>query len=291
MDRSNKLILGTVQFGLPYGVNNQNGLIPESEVYKIFERAVSLGINFLDTAAAYGDAEKRIGIFKRGGMEFEVITKFSKTEGENWEKSLKDSLDKMNIEIVDTVMFHSYEAFFKNRKNLSEIIDSGKERLFKRLGVSVYNNEELLALKQVKEIEVVQLPFNLLDNEYQRGEIVEELKNSGKKIHTRSCFLQGLFFMDEKNLPGNLKPLKPWLGKIKAIAKENNIEIGHLSLQYVLNKNYVDGVLFGVDSIKQLEQNIEWTNKNLPEEIFIQIDKIKVSDPTLLNPSRWQIER
>lgn len=287
-----KLILGTVQFGLPYGINNQNGiLISENEVQEILQKAHSFGINFLDTAAAYGEAENRIGNFHRNNQLFQVITKFSKTEEKNWEKSLNTSLDKMNMDSVDTVMFHSFEAFIENRNNLSMIINSAKGRLFRKLGVSVYNDEELLALKEVEEIDVVQLPFNLLDNDYQRGEILKELKNSGKEIHTRSCFLQGLFFMDEENLPGNLKPLTPYLVQIKNTAKENNIEIGHLALQYALSKNYIDGVLFGVDSIEQLNQNIQWANKKLSKEIYIQIDKIKVQYPGLLNPTQWQIER
>lgn len=290
--QSNKLILGTVQFGLPYGINTFKGtLISEKEVHEILQRALSLGINVLDTAAGYGEAESRIGTFHRENQMFRIITKFNKAEDVNWENSLTKSLERMNLESVDTVMFHSYEAFLDNKKIISGINNKAKGRLFKKLGVSVYNNDELLALKDVKEVEVVQLPFNLLDNDYQRGEIIKDLKNSGKEIHSRSCFLQGLFFRDEENLSGNLKRLKPFLRQIKNLAKENNIEIGHLALQYVLHKNYIDGVLFGVDSIKQLNQNIQWAIKKLPEEIYIEIEKIKVPDPGLLNPSQWQIER
>lgn len=289
MKISNKLILGTVQFGLPYGINNQKGLLPEDEVNDILQRSASFGVTMLDTAAGYGYAEKRIGAFQKNNHVFKVITKFSKTEGENWEKSLKNSLDRMNMDIVDTVMFHSYGAFLENIKNLSEIVTSAKGRLFKKLGVSVYTNQELIALKEVDEIEVIQMPFNVLDNEQQRGEILRELKSLGKEIHTRSCFLQGLFFMDEKNLPGNLKPLEPFLGNIKNIAKENQVEIGHLALQYVLNKKYIDGLLFGVDSIQQLEKNFQWANETLPEKIFLQLDKIKVPDTRLLNPSEWEV--
>lgn len=292
MKQTNKLILGTVQFGLPYGINNPNGkLISEAEVYRILQRAISYGINVLDTAAGYGASESRIGRFQRDQQLFKIITKFSKTESENWEKSLQNSLERMNMNIVDTVMFHSYQAFLENKKNLSEIVESAKGRLFKKMGVSVYNNEELSGLKEVEEVDVVQLPFNLLDNEHQRGEILKELKNSGKEIHTRSCFLQGLFFMEEKNIPEILEPLKPWVKQIKNIAKENNIEPGHLALQYALNKNYIDSVLFGIDSLKQLDQNIRWATQKLPQEIHLEIDKIKVPDPKLLNPSQWLIKR
>jgi aryl-alcohol dehydrogenase-like predicted oxidoreductase len=287
----NKLILGTVQFGLPYGINNPNViLITEKKVQEILQKALSFGINTIDTAAGYGEAENRIGNFHKNNQVFKVITKFSKCEL-NWEQSLEISLDKMNLESVDTVMFHSYESFLDNRKSISGIINSAKGRLFKKLGVSVYTNEELLSLKEVEQIEVIQLPFNLLDNDFQRGDVLKELKDSGKEIYTRSCFLQGLFFMDDENLPGNLKGLKSYLRRIKNIAKENNIETGHLALQYVLNKNYIDGVLFGVDSLEQLNQNLQWATQKLQEEIFIEIDKIKVADSGLLNPSLWHIKK
>lgn len=283
----NKLILGTVQFGLLYGINNQVGLISEKEVNHILKRASSLGINTLDTASGYGDAEKRIGEFHKNHQPFKVITKFSKIEGENWKTSLQLSLNKLKIESVETVMFHSYQAFLENRIYINQIVKTSKGKLFKKLGVSIYNNEELKALIEFDEIDVIQLPFNLLDNHQQRGVILKEAQFAGKEVHSRSCFLQGLFFKDENTLPDNLKPLKPWLRQIKNIALEHTLETGHLALQYVLNKNYIDGVLFGVDSIQQLEQNFIWANEKIPEEIFVQIDNIKVADPHLLNPSKW----
>lgn len=284
----NKLILGTVQFGLPYGINNQKGLLPEEKVHDILQKADALGINTLDTASAYGEAEKRIGTFhKNKPLTFNVITKFSKTKGETWENSFRTSLDKMNLNNVDTVMFHSYEGFLENKENIKYTVSTSKDQLFKKLGVSVYTNQELTALKDEDDIDVIQLPFNMLDNEIQRGSILRDLKNLDKEIHTRSCFLQGLFFMEANDLVGNLEPLRPFLEQIKDIAKKFKLETGHLALQYVLNKNYIDGVLFGVDSIEQLEQNVQWSNKKISEEVLIQVDNIDVPYPILLNPSQW----
>lgn len=284
-----ELMLGTVQFGLPYGINNQTGLIPEDEVCEILNRAALLGIEMLDTAAAYGDAERRIGSFHEiQGKEFNIISKFSKNSEDNWKASLNRSLGKLKLEMLDTIMFHSFDAYQENKDNLNEILGS-KNKLFRKLGVSVYTNIELKALKNEDEIDVIQLPFNMLDNEQQRGQILRELKESGKEIHTRSCFLQGLFFRDEKNLPENLKPLRPFLEQIKKLAREHKLETGHLAMQYVVNKEYIDAVLFGVDSVKQLEQNLYWAEKSIPESVFSQIDNIKVKDTFLLNPSEWKI--
>ena len=51
-----KLALGTAQFGLPYGINNQYGIPKDDELYKIFLLAKQFGISVLDSAQAYGNA-------------------------------------------------------------------------------------------------------------------------------------------------------------------------------------------------------------------------------------------
>ena len=283
-----KLILGTVQFGLAYGINNQTGLLAEEKVQEILKRAAELRINTLDTASAYGEAERRIGSFhEKQEKGFKIISKFSKNSEDNWKSSFYRSLGELKLEMLETIMFHSFDAYQENKDNLHNII-SLKNKLFRKLGVSVYTNSELLALKNEDEVDVIQLPYNMLDNEQQRGKILRELKNAGKEIHTRSCFLQGLFFMDERNLPQNFEALKPYLEQIKKLAFEHNLETGHLAMQYAVSKKYIDAVLFGVDSVNQLEQNLFWAEKTIPEAVLNEIDNIKVEDTRLLNPSKWQ---
>jgi aryl-alcohol dehydrogenase-like predicted oxidoreductase len=283
----NKLILGTVQFGLTYGINNQEGLLETNEVLKILELAKSYKIEILDTASAYGLAENRIGNYHISHMPFKVITKFSKNFTLDWKTSLENSLSKMNLNSVDTAMFHSFQEYKQNKGILPEILSEGKGKLFNRLGVSVYTIDELNQLKADKSINVIQAPFNLLDNEFQKGAILRNLKEDGKEIHTRSCFLQGLFFMNSNKLSGKLNVLKPALNNIREIAMHNSLEIGHLALQYSLNKNYIDRVLIGVDSGAQLKQNMQWALESIDDQIFAEIDNIRVENSELLNPALW----
>lgn len=284
-----KLILGTVQFGLQYGINNHSGLLREDEVHKILNRAAELGVKALDTAAAYGEAEQRIGAFHQNKEWcFNIISKFSKNKNEDWKNSFSRSLEQLHIKSLETIMFHSFDSFQSNKTNLEEILELKGEK-YRKLGVSVYTNDELNSLRLEDDVDVIQMPFNMLDNEVQRGQVLRELKGLGKEIHTRSCFLQGLFFMDVNKLTGNLSSLKSHLNKIRSLVIENNLEIGHFAMQYALNKEYIDAVLFGVDSVDQLEQNISWSNKPIPEEILKEIDNIKVEETNLLNPSKWQI--
>jgi aryl-alcohol dehydrogenase-like predicted oxidoreductase len=284
-----KLILGTVQFGLDYGINNTHGLPDESTVSSLLKEAYGNGITELDTAAAYGVAEHRIGLYHEANPKdtFLVNTKFSKDVAVDWFTSLKASIEAMKIETVHTIMFHSFEAYQQNKAILSEIYAQGYSRYFKKIGVSVYTNQELEALQSDDLISVVQLPFNMLDNANLRATILVALKDSGKEIHTRSCFLQGLFFKDSNALPAKLAPLRIYLNEIKSIADDNKIDIGHLALQYCLTKPYIDKVLIGVDSLDQLALNLKWSSVTIDTEILMAIDKIKVVDTELLNPSKW----
>lgn len=283
----NKLILGTVQFGLPYGINNLGSIPSEKEVFKILESAYSSGVKKLDTAAAYGMAEKRIGHFHNINPPFQVITKFSKEPNLPWKTSLEESLTKLNIPLVETAMFHSFKSFSIYRDKMNELSEISQGNLFQKLGISVYTNDELEALLEVDEISVIQIPFNLLDNENHRGSILRKLHSSGKEIHTRSCFLQGLFFREPSGIPEKLTPLRKYIIEIQRIARNNELHIGHLALQYVLNKNYIHGVLFGVESLNQLNQNLAWAQKNINDEILAKIDIINVEAKNLLNPSEW----
>jgi aryl-alcohol dehydrogenase-like predicted oxidoreductase len=177
-------------------------------------------------------------------------------------------------------MFHSYQDF----KNSEDFI---KPDSVDKIGVSVYTNEELLDTIKNPKICVIQCPFNLLDNHSVRGESFIKAKEKGVEIQVRSAFLQGLFFMDRNHLPTSLVELKSYLEELDRICSENKISMSHLALGYCLSKNYIDKVVIGVDSLEQLDLNIEAIKTPLPKSIIEEIDKIKVTKQSLLNPTNW----
>ena len=177
-------------------------------------------------------------------------------------------------------MFHSYQDF----KNTEDFI---KPDNVDNIGVSIYKNEELLDTLENSNVRVVQCPFNLLDNDSIRGETLKMAKEKGIEVQVRSAFLQGLFFMDRDSLPLSLRELKSYLEELDRICSENKISMSHLALGYCLSKDYIDKVIIGVDSLKQLDLNIEAMKTPLPHTIIEEIDKIKVTNQTLLNPTNW----
>ena len=106
----------------------------------------------------------------------------------------------------------------------------------------------------------------------------------------RSLFLQGLFFKDPYDLPGNLKPLKPALVRLQEIAEKNHLSIEDLSLRYALTQSEIDGLVLGVDSAEQLDKNVQAMKQGpLSKETVEEIETIIVSDFELLNPSHWKL--
>ena len=214
-------------------------------------------------------------------------TKFSKGIIDNPLKELKIALHKLNVPIINTMMFHSLDDFRLNQEKMAILLKEGKGNYFKKFGVSVYTVEELEKLKKIDQIEVVQVSFNLLDNHAKKGMILTELKELGKEIHVRSCFLQGLFFKSNDDLQENLKCAIKYLDELNHIAKTNNYSMGELALSYCISKPYIDKVIIGVDSKDQLQQNLKWASLILNDEVEKIIDCIDIKEEVLLNPSKW----
>lgn len=278
-----KISIGTVQFGLEYGINNTNGQTTRDEVSKILKRCKEVGIVHIDTAAAYGSAENVLGevILSEGlSNSFQITTKYKGDGINDLYHSTLESQRKLRVEKLHCQMFHSYQDF----KNSDDFI---KPDSVDKIGVSVYTNEELLDTAKDPKIDVVQCPFNLLDNHSVRGESFEKAKERGVEIQVRSAFLQGLFFKDRNCLPLGLIDLKHPLEKLDRICLENEISMSELALGYCLSKDYIDKVVIGVDSLEQLDKNIESIKTPLPKFIIEEIDKIIVINQKLLNPINW----
>ncbi len=287
-----KLILGTVQFGLDYGINNFHGKPSDEEMKSILDYAYNQGVTFLDTAEAYGDSQQRIGNYHKGvGYKFNLITKYSfnidlpKSIG----KRIEHNLSTLNVDRLYSYMFHSFDEYklyySEFREDLNNMINA---KLIEKLGVSVYTNDEAMQVLEDDSIRLIQFPFNLLDNFSKRESVLRKAKERDVEIHTRSVFLQGLFFKELSQIPNRLQNLNPYLKHIAQFNKDNNMNMYDLSLNYTLKQPLISKVLIGVDSLQQLQENIKSTNINLIEKVVQQINTIDVQEIELLNPANWK---
>ena len=191
-----KLILGTVQFGLRYGINNSVGKPEKESVFDILSYAYENGIRYLDTAELYGNAHELIGEFHKlhPTKKFNIITKFPHNFKDTLNHKINSYLCQLDIDYLEAILFHSYDSYINYKNQLIDLVKL-KRKSVKFIGVSVYTNEQMNVVINDINIDIIQIPFNLFDNLNLRGELIIKAKSNNKIIHTRSAFLQGLFFM------------------------------------------------------------------------------------------------
>ncbi len=288
MEPINKIILGTVQFGLSYGINNKTGKPNRASVFEILNLAYDSGVRLLDTAEVYGNAHELIGDFHRHhpSKKFQVISKVPHEFDGNFDTKIDQYLKELDITELKALLFHSYESYKKNSSLFSR--DSKFAHFMGNvdsIGVSIYTNEQFSKVIEDDKVNIIQLPFNLFDNNNMRGHLIEKAKQKGKTIHTRSAFLQGLFFVEQDN--SITRTLQKELHLIKEIASELNINVSRLALNYCLQQKNIDNVIIGVETIEQFEQNISEGYTKIPVNYLEKINSIFIKNRDILNPSTW----
>jgi len=293
LNKASKIVLGTVQLGLDYGINNQLGKPDLNNSFEILQTAYNSGISFLDTAEAYGDAVDIIGKFHaEKKVEFNIISKFGSIKSEtDLNKNISETLTKLNQNSLYAYLFHSPSDIKKLQtlpKLVSQLNDLKSGGKIKKIGISIYTNDDFEQAIKNPLIELIQFPFNVFDNNNKRLEILKKAKDNGKEVHCRSVFLQGLFYKKPNEIPNKLTLLIPYLEVLNSISKKLNLTITELALNYALSNPYIDKVLIGVDSVNQLNQNISNINFNLTQSDFKLIDEnINIKEEELLYPYNW----
>ena len=292
----NKIILGTVQLGVDYGINNKKGRPKRSHSLEILKYAHNNGIKTVDTSDSYGTSNELISDYNKTSLKpYRVIYKLN-FEHPNSKLDLRKQIIRkiknLNLDQLYCFMFHSYENFSLFYENTYESLENlKKENILKKIGVSVYNNQQAISVLNNYNIDVIQIPFNILDNFNKRGEIIDLAQRKGVEIHARSIFLQGLFFVELNKLHPKLEPLKKYLIKIHDIANQYEISINNLAINYAYTQKRIKNILIGVDSINQLKQNIHNINDEFDEKIIDEVNTIDIQEIELLDPLFWIKEK
>jgi aryl-alcohol dehydrogenase-like predicted oxidoreductase len=286
MSSINKLILGTVQFGLNYGINNQDGKVSQDEVNSILVHANASGIDMLDTSYAYGTSELALGMaLKENPLQFNIVSKYPRSE-RSVDAIFKESLIRLGQESLYGYLVHHFD-FYKSKPRIWEdFIKLKEDGKVSKIGFSLYSTEELQYLLDHKvSFDLLQIPYNIFDRQFESYLI--DLKANGVEIHTRSVFLQGLFFKDINGLNDKMLPLKPYLADLQKYCLNREISIEQLSLNYVLENSNIDKVLIGIDKLEQLQNNINVLGNGIDECDIKFINSLKIKEKELLSPVNW----
>lgn len=279
-----KIVIGTVQFGLNYGINNKSGKVTELEVRNILAIAKKAGITTLDTAFVYGNSEQVLGTVEAAN-NFKIATKYPECN-DPANEMLNESLERLQTDKVYAYMAHSFDVIANNLDRWIEFEMLKKENKAEKIGFSLYNINQLQFLwdNNIK-FDILQFPYNIFDRQFEP--FFSKLKEQGVEIHIRSVFLQGLFFKNTENLSEKLNVLKPYLDKLHCYCKDNNVTIEQLTLNYVLSKDKIDGVLMGIDSKEQLQTNLSKLDYTISSKDIDFVNSIIIEEKEMLNPVNW----
>lgn len=271
-----KIGIGTAQFGMHYGISNQTGQTSELDVAQILKTAKKHRILLIDTASAYGDSEKILGL--NDLSEFQVVSKFMPGEKKgDLRKQCLESIDRLRIPELYGYLAHRPNQLVAEPGSWDDLITLREKNLVKKIGYSVYSPEELDVLLGKKYFpDLIQVPYNYFDRRFE--EYFAELQNNGCEIHVRSVFLQGLFFLDTVSL-------NCYFDDVKYVIKKLQLTLNNLPsalLNFVLRKPLIDKVIIGVETNKQLIGNLKGLSM---EEVLPELD-IEIQEH-ILNPSKW----
>ena len=287
-----KLMLGTVQFGLNYGIANTSGKPSLDTAIAILNEAWLGGVNALDTAAAYGDSETvlgealtRLGLLDKmlivgkvlpipAGMPFDKAEEFIET-------SIRNSLRNLRIERLPVCLFHRDEdlKYFPILEKMTErgLIGAG--------GISL--DEHSAIEDAIARAKYIQIPYNVLEWRYET--LLEQAAQKGITIFARSVYLQGLLLMDEASIRPGLCGIIPVRRRLEELAKLHEMSMAGLCMRFVLSRTGIRSMLTGVDTQEQLRENLALIKAGpLPTALIEEIRSIVPKLPEeLIHPKLW----
>lgn len=284
-----RLALGTAQFGLHYGIANQEGQVKRSAVKAMLHLAANNGIDTLDTAIAYGESEACLG--EVGTQDFKLVTKLpavpdSCTDVSGWvQEQVAASLARLGVNALYGLLLHRPQQLLESDgKILFQTLQGLKKTgQVQKVGVSIYAPSELEVLTPRYRFDLVQAPFNLVDRRLHTSGWLKRLKDEGVEIHTRSAFLQGLLLMSQDSIPKKFSPWSDLWDKWHDWLEHHAASAVQGSLAFPLSFPEIDRVVVGADSVSQLQQIISAASSAAP----VDLPDLDCDAENLINPARW----
>lgn len=293
-----KYCLGTVQFGMNYGIQG-NGQPDVDSVEKILEYAYSNGIEILDTAAVYGTAENVVGnilLRNKNLSKFNIVSKlapdaFNDIDPCEWGKVAVQKAEKsrqlLGVPKLHSFLFHNSSSVFDPQAvdALQTVRDQG---ITDRIGVSIYTPDEAMKALDYSSIKAVQIPYNVFDSRLDRCGFFEKAKDQDVVIFARSSLLQGLVMMDPDHLPEKVWFAESYLRTFLKICDRYHCSPLEAAVGYVGCNPWIDYVVFGVDNPQQLQEYLSLQQRSIPAEMFEEFQaSFKHVEEKLVNPSMW----
>jgi aryl-alcohol dehydrogenase-like predicted oxidoreductase len=288
--------LGTVQFGINYGISNNSGIPTNERIRSILSTAYDEGINLLDCAPAYGNAEQKLGELTQYKKKWRVVSKTPKLDSSQLDseyndliiKSLNRTLHNFKRNQIYGLLIHDSDNLFtKTGKSIyRQLVKAKNKGVVEKIGVSIYTSEQIEQVLSNFDIDLIQLPINILDQRLVENELLTKLKSKNIEIHARSIFLQGLLTMPVDTLNNYFEPYKKVIEKFHNTALDLNMSSVELAVSYCSSLNEIDEIIVGVENVEQLKEVINATKIEIDPDEFLHL---YCHDEGLVNPSVWNL--
>lgn len=290
-----RLGLGAVQFGQDYGITNPRGQVREDEVASIFALAAEAGIDTIDTARLYGTSESVIGRCSPDDAAFRIVTKTPRFGGvadagdaaAQLRAAFETSLKALGRQHVYGLLLHDVHDLFGPVAGalwaaMEDLKSSGR---VVKIGVSIYEGSDIDRLLENYQIDIIQVPFNALDDRLVKGGQLDRLASAGVEIHARSLFLQGLLLAPATDTPDKFAPIRSAVEQLDRVFDARGLSRLEGLLALALSQREIDRFIVGVTSSDELRAIVAAAGK------AEQIGTLEWNPPTLdtayLNPARW----
>jgi aryl-alcohol dehydrogenase-like predicted oxidoreductase len=296
MNLCQKIGLGTVQWGMPYGIANRTGQTSRAAIAEMLGIARAHGVTLLDTAHVYGDAEHELGQCGAVSAGFDVVTKtvplkkrtITRDDVTRVGIAFESSLARLKTNHVHALLVHAAgDLLATGADHLWTALQDYRVRLcVTKIGVSVYRPDELRAIMQRYPIDVVQLPYNLYDDRFAREGCFAELKARGIEIHARSAFLQGVLLLPSEELPPYFAAIRDQQARLHGELRALGLTPLEAALGHCLREPAIDRVIVGCETRDQLMQILNAASSVNDSHA---LRGYAVQDTELLDPAHWPV--
>lgn len=260
------LCLGTVNFGVPYGINQYQ--VPKEEAFKILDYATLNGIDNFDTAKAYC-SEEILGEYFRKNNKKAFIT--TKVDSLNIQADSSDSYVKLKNQYTEIgVLLHRSKHIY----NFFAMSDMAFIRKYiKKVGVSVYNPIDAIAAAKMG-FDIIQIPYSPFDMQLDKTDFFKICANNEVVVYSRSAFFKGILLMEIEQIPNGY--VQKHSDIIENLIKFDKITFKHgfskkeAAFLFSLTHPNIDYVTFGVESMEQLKENIDIYNDKTKWDKFFE---------------------
>ncbi len=279
--------MGTVQFGMAYGISNCEGQPSAQRVQELLQYAAENGVALLDTSPAYGTSEAILGE-NSAGSHFQLLTKTAKVASEI-PRQFERSLQALRVPKVYGLLIHDIQHLLEPTHRSHLITWLGEQKIaatVDKIGVSAYRVEEIEQLLEFFTPDIIQLPFNVLDQNLLRSGLLSTLKEAKVEIHVRSAFLQGLLLMDVEAIPKAIQAIaSPWVNRFHEACHQHGVERIEGALNFLKQTKEIDAVILGCNSLTEFKGILKaWNAQPIIDWDYLPLN---CDNPQVTNPSLW----